>query len=148
LREGRFQAGHFCRIGKGGKEVWIEGSYNPIPGADGTPIKVVKFALDVTDRVKIQSELKDAEERLRAILDNVMDGIITIDGDGAIVSINPAVVKMFGYESGELVGRNVKMLMPEPNRSSHDGYLVRYESTGETRAIGVGRELEGLTKTG
>jgi two-component system, sensor histidine kinase and response regulator len=148
LREGRFQAGHFCRTGKGGKEVWIEASYNPILGADGTPIRVVKFALDVTDRVKIQRELKDTEERLRTILDNVMDGIITIDGAEAIVSINPAVVKMFGYESGELVGRNVEMLMSEPNRSSHDGSLVRYESTGQTHAIGVGRELEGLTKTG
>jgi two-component system, sensor histidine kinase and response regulator len=148
LREGCFQAGHFCRIGKGGKEVWIEASYNPILGADGTPIKVVKFALNVTDRIKIQSELKDAEERLRAILDNVMDGILTIDGAGAIVSINRAVVKMFGYESGELVGRNLEMLLPEPNRSDPDGYLVRSEATGKTRAIGVGRELEGLTKTG
>jgi diguanylate cyclase (GGDEF)-like protein/PAS domain S-box-containing protein len=148
LREGRFQTGRFCRIGKGGTEVWIEASYNPILGADRVPIKVVKFALNVTDRMKIQSKLEDAEERLRAILDNVLDGIVTIDGGGAIVSINPAVVKMFGYQAAELAGRNVKMLMPEPNRSNHDGYLSRYESTGQTRAIGVGRELEGLTKTG
>jgi two-component system, sensor histidine kinase and response regulator len=96
----------------------------------------------------IQSALGDAEARLRAILDNVLDGIITIDDSGTVIAINPAVVKMFGYDAGELIGRNIKMLMPEPNRGSHDGYLARYESTGKTRAIGVGRELEGLTKEG
>jgi two-component system, sensor histidine kinase and response regulator len=96
----------------------------------------------------IQSALEDAEARLRAILDNVLDGIITIDGSGTVISINRAVIKMFGYDAGEVIGRNIKMLMPEPNRGSHDGYLARYESTGKTRAIGIGRELEGLTKEG
>ena len=112
----------------------------------------VKVYLDLyvqrEELVKTQSALEDAEARLRAILDNVLDGIITIDGSGTVISINPAVVKMFGYEAGEVVGRNIKMLMPEPNRGSHDGYLARYESTGKTRAIGIGRELEGLTKQG
>jgi two-component system sensor histidine kinase/response regulator len=146
LREGRFQAGQFRRIDKEGGEVWIEASYNPIFGSNGRPIKVVKFASNVTERVKMQQELKDAEARLRAILDNVLDGIITIDGTGTIISVNPAVVKMFGYEAEHMVGRNIKMLMPEPNRGNHDGYLSRYESTGKTKAIGIGRELEGLTK--
>jgi two-component system, sensor histidine kinase and response regulator len=112
----------------------------------------VKVYLDLyvqrEELFKIQSALEDAEARLRAILDNVLDGIITIDASGTVISINPAVVKMFGYESGDVVGRNIRMLMPEPNRSSHDGYLARYESTGKTKAIGVGRELEGLTKAG
>jgi PAS domain S-box-containing protein len=105
-------------------------------------------AADVMERVKVQGQVKHTEARLQAILDGVLDSIITIDGNGIIVSVNPAVAKTFGYEAGELVGRNVKMLMPEPNRSSHDGYLARYHSTGMTKAIGVGRELEGLTKTG
>ena len=112
----------------------------------------VKVYLDLyvqrEEMLKIQGALEDAQTRLRTILDNVLDGIITIDGSGTVISINPAVVKMFGYEAGDMVGRNIKMLMPEPNRSSHDGYLARYESTGTTRAIGVGRELEGLTKAG
>ena len=85
---------------------------------------------------------------MRAIVDNVMDGIITIDGKGCIISVNPAAVRLFGYAAEEVVGRNIKMLMPEPNRSAHDGYLARYQSTGESRAIGVGRELEGLTRDG
>jgi PAS domain S-box-containing protein len=98
--------------------------------------------------LRIQGALEDAQTRLRTIFDSVLDGIIMIDGSGTVISINPAVVKMFGYETGDIVGRNIKMLMPEPNRSNHDGYLARYESTGTPRAIGVGRELEGLTKAG
>jgi len=105
-------------------------------------------AADVMERVKVQGQVKNTEARLQAILDGVLDSIVTIDANGIIVSLNPAVAKTFGYESRELVGRNVKMLMPEPNRSSHDDYLARYQSTGMTKAIGVGRELEGLTKTG
>jgi PAS domain S-box-containing protein len=105
-------------------------------------------AADVMERVKAQGLAKNTDARLQAILDGVLDSIITIDANGIIVSVNPAVAKTFGYEAGELLGQNVKMLMPEPNRSSHDGYLARYHSTGMTKAIGVGRELEGLTKTG
>jgi PAS domain S-box-containing protein len=112
----------------------------------------VKVYLDLymqrEEILQIQGALADAEARLRAILDNVLDGIITIDGSGTVISVNPAVVKMFGYEAGDVLGRNIKMLMPEPNRNNHDGYLARYVSTGTTRAIGVGRELEGLTKAG
>jgi PAS domain S-box-containing protein len=107
-----------------------------------------EHAADVMERVKVQGQVKNTEARLQAILDGVLDCIITIDSSGIILSVNPAVVKTFEYEAEELVGRNVKMLMPEPNRSSHDGYLERYHSTGITKAIGVGRELEGLTKTG
>jgi PAS domain S-box-containing protein len=112
----------------------------------------VKVYLDLyvqrEELLRIQEALQDTETRLRTILDNVLDGIVMIDGSGTVISINPAVVDMFGYEAGEIVGRNIKMLMPVPNRSSHDGYLARYQSTGTTRAIGVGRELEGLTKAG
>ena len=112
----------------------------------------VKVYLDLyvqlEELLRIQGVLEDTQTRLRTILDNVLDGIIMIDGSGTVISINPAVIKMFGYEAGEIVGRNIKMLMPEPNRSSHDGYLAHYRSTGTTRAIGVGRELEGLTKAG
>jgi PAS domain S-box-containing protein len=148
LRAGHYQTGLFRRIDKQGNAVWIEASYNPILGPDGVPTKVVKFASNVTDRIRIQNDLKDAEGRLRAILDNVLDGIITIDDGGIIASINPAAVKMFGYEVGDVVGRNVKMLMPEPDRSAHDSHLAAYRPGAPTRAIGVGRELEGLHSSG
>ena len=67
---------------------------------------------------------------------------------GTIASVNPAAVKMFGYEVGDVVGRNVKMLMPEPDRSLHDSHLAAYRPGAPTRAIGVGRELEGLNSSG
>jgi PAS domain S-box-containing protein len=109
---------------------------------------VVRFSTNVTERVRIQDDLKNAEARLQAILDNVLDGIITIDDRGTIASINAAAVKTFGYELGDVVGRNVKMLMPEPDRSAHDGHLAAYRPGAPTRAIGVGRELEGLHSSG
>jgi two-component system, sensor histidine kinase and response regulator len=148
LRAGHYQAGLFRRIDKQGNTVWIEASYNPILGPDGIPTKVVKFASNVTERIQIQNDLKDAEARLQAILDNVLDGIITIDDAGIIASINSAAVKMFGYEVGDVVGHNVKMLMPEPDRSAHDSHLAAYRPGALTRAIGVGRELEGLNSGG
>ena len=148
LRGGAFQLGLFVRIDKQGKEIWIEASYNPVLGPDRVPVKVVKFASNVTARMKVHSRLKDAEARLQAILSSVVDGIITIDEAGTITSFNPAATRMFGYEEAEVSGKNIKMLMPEPNRSAHDGHLARHQSTGKSKAIGVGRELEGLSKTG
>ncbi len=140
LRAGHYQAGLFSRIAKHGNEVWIEASYNPILGPNGVPMKVVKFATNVTDRVRIQSDLTDADERLRAILDNVQDGIITLDGSGTIVSINLAAVRIFGYQAADIVHRNIKMLMAEPDPSGPDGHFAPM--------IGVGRELNGLCSSG
>jgi PAS domain S-box-containing protein len=106
------------------------------------------YASGVEEREQVQGQFRSSQAQLQAILDSVLDSIIMIDAAGTIVSTNAAVVKMFAYEAEELVGKNVKMLMPEPNRSNHDGHLARYQSTGMTKAIGVGRELEGLTRSG
>ena len=81
--------------------------------------------------------------RLQAILDTVVDAIITIDERGLIESVNRAAVRIFGYAPEEMVGRNVSVLMPEPYRSAHDGYLRRYLETGERRIVGIGREVVG-----
>lgn len=91
---------------------------------------------------------RDAEPRLHALLDAAIDAIITIDQHGIIDSINPATLRMFGYSAGELLGSNVKMLMPSPDSERHDGYLQRYLMTGEARIIGIGREVEGRRKDG
>ena len=94
------------------------------------------------------AKARDAEAKLRIIMENVLAGIIMIDSTGSILSVNPAGVRMFEYTLEEVVGRNLKMLMPEPDRSSHDGHLAGYMSTSASLVIGHGRELEGLTKTG
>lgn len=85
---------------------------------------------------------------LEAIIETAIDGIITIDNRGKIESLNPAALRLFGYTPEEVIGRNISMLMPEPDRSGHDGYISRYQKTGEQRIIGKGREVNGLKKDG
>ena len=85
---------------------------------------------------------------IEAILDAAIDGVIAIDEQGVIQSVNPAVERLFGYAPAELVGRNVSMLMPSPHRERHDQYLAHYVRTGEAKVIGKGRELEALRRDG
>ena len=92
--------------------------------------------------------LEDALKRLHAIFDTVIDGIITIDKDGIMESVNPAAANLFGYKQQELLGSNISMLMTSEHRSKHDGYLDRYQKTGEARIIGIGREVPAKHKDG
>ncbi|MDT0499082.1 PAS domain S-box protein [Algiphilus sp. W345] len=92
--------------------------------------------------------LAEALERHRAILDTAVDGIITIDDRGIVESFNHAAERMFGYAADEVIGRNIKLLMPQPYRRDHDQYIKNYLSTGQARIIGIGREVEGLRKDG
>src|SRR6185437_12939000 len=92
--------------------------------------------------------LQAAEARLRTILETVPDAMIIIDERGRIESLSRTAEKLFGYAMAEAAGRNVKILMPEPNRSLHDGYLERYLRTGEKHIIGIGRVVVGQRKDG
>ncbi len=89
-----------------------------------------------------------AEARWRAVIDAAVDGIIVIDSRGVIEAFNPAAERMFGYREDEAVGQNVSLLMPEPDRSSHDGYLKHHLETGERRIIGIGRAVTGCRRNG
>jgi PAS domain S-box-containing protein len=92
--------------------------------------------------------IRDSAARLRAVVDTAVEGIITIDQRGNVESINPAGCRLFGYDGAEIIGRNIKMLMPEPYQSQHDEYLSLYMRTGHARIIGIGREVVGLRKDG
>jgi hypothetical protein len=87
-------------------------------------------------------------ERLRAILNTAVEGIITIDHAGLIESMNPAAEKIFGYPAAELLGQNVSRLMPQRERAVHDGYIANYLRTGHAKIIGLGREVCGQRKDG
>ncbi|XSG82146.1 MAG: PAS domain S-box protein [Methyloligella sp. ZOD6] len=93
------------------------------------------------------SDSKEAA-KLWALLDSAVDAIVTIEKDGTIDTINPATERLFQYREDELVGRNIKMLMPEPYQAEHDSYLRRYCETGKRNIIGIGREVSGRRKDG
>ena len=99
-------------------------------------------------RGEVEDALKDSEARSRAVLDSTLDAVITANDEGAIESVNPATERLFGYKASELIGRNVNILMPEPNRSRHHSYMRRYLETGEPKVIGIGRETTALRKDG
>lgn len=95
-----------------------------------------------------KKDYSDIALRLQSIIDTAIDGIITIDHKGLVETVNKAVAKNFQYEPQEIIGNNIKMLMPEPYHSEHDGYLHRYNKTKVPRIIGIGREVIGRRKDG
>ena len=100
-------------------------------------------------QVPSQSKSATAQAaKLRGILESAVTAIITIGDRGLIEDINPSTERLFGYHASELIGQNVKMLMPEPYRGEHDGYLSSYIATGVKKIIGIGREVTGRRKDG
>lgn len=106
------------------------------------------FILDLSNLKAAEAARTASEARIRGILETAADGIITIDEQETIESVNPAASRMFGYASAELVGQNIRVLMPELFQSRHDSYLDHYRRTGERRIIGTGREVQGRRKDG
>ena len=103
---------------------------------------------DVTDKNAAQQAILDREARLSAILDAAPEAILTIDEHGIVGTFSPGAEWIFGFKAEEVLGQNVNMLMPEPDRSKHDGYLEHYIKTGEKKIIGTGREMDAGRKDG
>ncbi|ODP37979.1 PAS domain-containing sensor histidine kinase [Sphingomonas turrisvirgatae] len=97
---------------------------------------------------RVTEGLARREAHLRSLLDTVPDAIVVIDEAGLIRDFSPAAERMFGWDAEEVRERNVSLLMPDPYRSAHDGYLARYYDTGEKRIIGKGRVVVGARKDG
>ncbi|MBC8286805.1 MAG: PAS domain S-box protein [Nitrospinae bacterium] len=134
------------RIKKDGSLFNVSLTISPIKDASGNIIGASTIARDISLSKTIETELQGERARTQAILDNVVDGIITIDEVGSIQSFNSASERIFGYSTNEVLGKNVKTLMPEPYHSEHDGYLGNYLSSGIAKIIGIGREVVGLRK--
>jgi len=88
------------------------------------------------------------EDKLRRVIDSALDGMIVIDSSGTVLLYNAACERLFGYSAEEVLGSNVRMLMTQPDRKSHDAYIRNYLRTGEARIIGVGRDVTGRRKDG
>ena len=131
-----------------GEEQWLRWEVRPWRDGGGTIGGIVIFSEDVSKRKRTERALQESEARLRAIVDTAVDSIIVIDECGSMQSVNPATHRIFGYTAEELLGHNVKMLMPERYARNHDRSLQVYRETGERNIIGIGREVEGRRKDG
>jgi len=141
LSTGRYEA-EGLRVRQDGSRFWAHVTLTPLIDDTGSHKGFAKVTQDITER-------RQADEALvRSILDSAVDAIISIDETGVIESANPATERIFGYARGELLGRNVRMLMPEPDRGRHDTYIGNYLRTGQAKIIGIGREVAGRRKDG
>lgn len=107
-----------------------------------------KMARNKEGQFLIEQKLRESEARARSILRTTVDAIITIDNRGSVRTFNKAAENLFQYSSSEVIGENVKMLMPQPYRREHDDYMENYHKTGERKIIGIGREVTGKRKDG
>lgn len=140
--------GELVRTRRDGGRVVVASQWALYQRDGDEPAPVLEFDSDVTETKRAQSMLKEREARLRSILETAPDAIITIDEQGIIQYFSSAAEKLFGYTPGEVIGRNIKMLMPAPHRDNHHGYVSRYLQTGEKHIIGIGREVEAQRKDG
>ncbi len=131
-----------------GSIVWLRREVRPWRLPDGGVGGIVIFHQDVSEVKAAETELAGREAHLRSILATVPEAMIIIDEQGIVTSFSATAAALFGYRPEEVVGRNVRMLMPEPYRAEHDGYLSDYLRTGEARIIGYGRLVQAVTKDG
>jgi two-component system, LuxR family, sensor kinase FixL len=103
---------------------------------------------EIQRRADAEASLRDTERRTSSILSTVVDGVITINEAGQVLSFNPAAERIFGYRHEEVLGKNVNMLMPAPYAAEHDAYIQNYTRTGVKKIIGIGREVEGRRQDG
>jgi len=133
---------------KHGGLVNVSITVSPIVDASGMVVGATKVARDISARKLGELAQRSSEIRWRSVVESAVDGIIVIDQRGRIESFNPAAERLFGYPEAEVLGRNVKILMPLPYHEEHDGYLSRYVETHVKTIIGIGREVTGLRRDG
>ena len=138
--QGRY-SGEGWRVRQDGTRFWVDVVITAMRTGDGVLRGFSKVTRDVSERMA-------HDERYRSVVNTVLDGIITIDEQSLIHTFNPAAERMFGYSVGEVLGRHISMLMPEPYRDEHDQYMENYFRTGRPKVIGIGRQVVGRCKNG
>lgn len=133
---------------KSGEKYWVRIEVQPLLNESGQLTGYMAIETDVTKQRLAERALRESEARARAILETTVDGVVTIDVHGTIESFNSAAESIFQYRSEEVLGHNVKVLMPSPYVEEHDSYLTAYLETGRRKIIGIGREVVGRRKDG
>jgi len=141
LNQGESSSGQFKRLHKNGTVIWLEASYTPVFGPDGTLYKVVKFASDITQ------EMFD-REYFNQTLEQAIDAVVTIDTQNRVTLFNRAAEDLWGYTREEVIGKNVKMLVPQIIQSNHDNLVNANRETGVNKIVGTSREVEINRKNG
>ncbi|MEM8678954.1 MAG: PAS domain S-box protein [Planctomycetota bacterium] len=131
LRRGEYLSAEYKRRAKGGRVVWIQGSYNPIFDADGKLSRVIKYATDITDEIEARKEV----DRLSRVFEDAADSIIIEDLYGTVVSVNRAAEREYGWSRDELVGQPIKVLVPEERHPQADELLRRCKSGEDIRDV-------------
>ncbi len=135
-------------LAKSGEERIIAWHNAVLKDEEGRITGTLSSGEDITERQQNEETLRRSEAEIRAVLDTVVDGIVTINEKGIVQSFNPAAARIFGYSSDEVIGQNIAMLMPEVDRSQHGNYVSSYLHSGEKKIIGIGREVTGERKDG
>lgn len=136
------------RLRKDGSEFLADITLSPLLRQDGSTRGFAQVIHDVTERRAAERSLERRERHLQSILATVPDAMVVIDEEGIMISFSAAAERLFGYREEEVLGKNVSMLMPSPDRERHDSYMQRYLETGVPRIIGTGRIVTGLRRDG
>jgi two-component system, LuxR family, sensor kinase FixL len=136
-------------VGGGSKlHRWIRALGSVVRDGQRVPRHLSGLVIDIDDQKQVEEALRTRESHLRSILETIPDAMIVIDGSGVMQFFSSAAERQFGYLEDEAIGQNVSLLMPNPDRSRHNGYLARYRSTGERHIIFIGRIVTGQRKDG
>lgn len=144
---GRFQEKSW-RLRKDGSEFLADVTITPLHDDDGRLRGYGEVVRDITDEKAAERAIEKREAQLNSILATVPDAMVVIDSEGTMLSFSAAAQRMFGYNEAEVLGRNVSMLMPSPDREAHDGYIARFLQTRQAHIIGSTRRVIGCRKDG
>ena len=139
---------HAALVAADGRVIRAALTIAPIDDDRGTVVGYLVLARSNEDRIKSELWMQFADARWHALIDAAVDGMIVIDAKGAIEAFNPAAERMFGHRGPDVLGENVRILMPSPDRERHDQYLARYLETGAQKIIGIGRDVTAIHRDG
>lgn len=148
LREGGSYEVDYRVVPADGSVCWLRSRGRVSLDATGRPARHRGVIQSIDEQKRAEEDIRAREAHLRSILDTVPEAMVVIDEAGLVHSFSAAAERLFGYTAGEAVGRNVRILMPEPMQGEHDGYLDRYRRTGERRIIGTNRVVTGRRRDG